>query len=267
MEIKLISPRGFCKGVTRAFSLLDEQLGKGKDVYVLHSIVHNKFLLDRYKKQGVIFVDDLNQVPKDAVLVVAPHGIDRKLFHECEKFNYVDTTCPFVFKIHKQVREFLANGIPTVLIGKQGHSEALGIVGQRLENDPDVYILSNIEDVKKLPKYPEIGCVIQTTLSQAKYMPLLDALQEKYSSVLLQNTICDATEKRQKAVIETEFNVLLVVGDTSSSNANELLKIGQKKGNSFMIINDNDVVAITAAASASEEIVEQVYKYLKDLYE
>ncbi len=277
MEIKLIEPRGFCTGVTRALKMLDEAICSKKDVYVLNDIVHNKYLLGQYENKGVHFVKSISDIPHDAKLVISPHGIDKQTFKICEEFDYVDTTCPFVERIHIDVNKMLEQNIPVVLIGKKGHIEANGIIGQRDDNLdlPEIYIVSSIDDVQRLPDFPKIGCVIQTTLSEFKYKPLLDGLKEKFPEVILQNTICRATQKRQSALFETDFDVLLVIGDKTSSNANELVRIGEKKcSRSFMIetiedmknipFNETDVIAITAAASASEIIVQEVYEYLQN---
>ena len=272
MKITLIEPRGFCFGVCRALEMLDSVLSQKP--YVLHDIIHNKQVVNRYKEKGVTFVDDLDDVPKGAHLVLSAHGVSRKIEAAAKKdFVVIDTTCPFVRKNHLWVQRLEAQNIPIILIGKSNHIEVVGTLGQ-LQNPKNAFVVSCVKDVDFLPVFSEVGAVIQTTFCFDTARQVIQALHKKYEKVFFQKGICNTSEERQAAVrvAAKTHQMILVVGDKSSSNARRLVDVAKNAGaDSILVETPDDLknvrfpdrVAITSAASAPEEIVEQVLSFLK----
>lgn len=273
MKITLIEPRGFCFGVCRALKMLDEQVQKRP--YVLHEIVHNKQIIKDYQAKGVTFIDDLSAVPDGAQLVLSAHGVAQSVEAQARaRFNVTDTTCPFVAKIHTWIRKLESQNIPVILIGKANHAEIVGSLGQ-LKHPEKAFIISDINDVQKLPDMPCVGIATQTTLSVRDTAHIIEAIKQRFDQVILQSGICLATQERQKAVENAAktHKMILVVGDEKSSNAKRLVETAKNAGAAALLIekvqdlqqvNLPDSVAITAAASAPETIVLQVYEALKN---
>ena len=274
MKVSLIEPRGFCFGVCRALKMLDAQLDK-KPV-VLHEIVHNKKIIQDYENKGVRFVENLDDIEDGTNVVLSAHGVGQRTEKIAkEKFNVTDTTCPFVMRIHRWVEKLESDNIPIVLIGKARHAEFIGTLG-RLKNLQNVFIVSTIKDVDRLPNMPCIGVAMQTTLGVDDTEQIILALKAKFKTVYLQNGICQATTERQNAVKEAckTHEMILVVGDTKSSNAKRLVEVAKASGvKSLLVETLTDVenikfpasVAITAAASAPESLVQAVYHYLNSV--
>ena len=274
MKVSFIEPRGFCFGVCRALKMLDAQLDK-KPV-VLHEIVHNKKIIQDYEKKGVRFVENLDGIENGTNVVLSAHGVGYEVERLAkEKFNIVDTTCPFVKRIHLWVEKLEKQRIPIVLIGKAGHAEIVGTLG-RLKNLQNVFIISVLEEVENLPSMPCIGIAMQTTLGVDDTKQIILALKKKFKKVHLQNGICQATTERQNAVKEAckAHEMILVAGDTKSSNAKRLVEVAEASGAKALLVETLDdiknaelpsSIAITAAASAPESLVQEIYSYLKRL--
>ena len=275
MKITLIEPRGFCFGVCRALDLLDSVLDK--QPIVLHEIVHNKQVVDGYKQKGVRFVECLDGIPESSCVVLSAHGgADSIRTLAQQKYQVIDTTCPFVLKNHLWVKKLEAQGVPIVLIGKKMHPEIQGTLGQ-LKNLNNVFVVSNVQEIEQLPDMPIIGVAMQTTLGVLDTAEMMNVLKNKYEKILFQNGICQATSERQQAVLNAvkTHRFILVVGDIKSSNANRLVDVAKQAGaKSFLIesitdiekINFSDSVAIMAAASAPESLVQEIYHYLMKKY-
>lgn len=272
MKVKLIEPRGFCFGVCRALKMLDELTPKHP--YVLHEIVHNKQILRNYKQKGVVFVENLDDVPVESHLVLSAHGVGKKIEETAkEKFIVTDTTCPFVKKNHLWIQKLESKGIPVILIGKTGHAEVVGMLGQLKQK---AFVVSNIEEVNSLPDFETIGVATQTTLSVDDTEQIISALHKKFKKILFQNGVCMATQERQKAVKEAALThkLIIVVGDKKSSNANRLVEVAKSAGADSILVETvedlkkmsfPDTVAITAAASAPEQIVAEIFDFLKNI--
>ena len=270
MKITLIEPRGFCFGVCRALKMLDALLPEHP--YVLHEIVHNKQIIRDYQQKGVCFVENMDQVPPHAHLVLSAHGVGSQTEKVArEKFVVTDTTCPFVKKNHLWIRALEAKNIPIILIGKPNHSEIVGMLGQLKQK---AFVISDKKEVAALPDFEKVGIATQTTLSMDDTEQIVLALRQKYKNILFQNGVCMATQERQTAVKEATktHRLIIVVGDKKSSNANRLVEVARSAGADSVLVETVDdlknmsfpnTVAITAAASAPEEIVQEIVDYLK----
>ena len=273
MKITLIEPRGFCFGVCRALEMLDKI--QQRPVYVLHEIVHNQAVVFKYKQRGFIFVDDLSFVPKGSTLVFSAHGVSKKIEEEARKknLNIIDTTCPFVKRVHNWVIQLEQDHRTIILIGKKNHAEIIGTAGQ-VKDTNKIFIVSNQEDVVQLPEFDKVGITTQTTLSQDETKNIIETIKQKYNNCLLQSGICQATTQRQKALKQACQNndTILVIGDKKSSNCMRLIEIARQNNRQVHLIEKasdvNDLklqgnIAITAAASAPEEIVQETFSLLQ----
>lgn len=276
IKTDLISPRGFCFGVERALKLLDEALAQANSVYVLHEIVHNTVLVNRYRQKGVRFVENLNDVPDGACLVFSAHGVSKQIKDSAERKGCccVDTTCPFVLRIHQWVMRLEKENCPIVLIGKKAHAETLGTLGQ-LTHPDKAFVVEDETEVDTLPPADKVGVAVQTTFNADKAKKIQEKIVQKYKTVLFQKGICSATQERQDAVKEAckTHETILVVGDQKSSNAKRLVEVAKEAGKeAFLIETPEDLkglkliepVGLTAASSASEDVVATVFRQLTE---
>ena len=205
LDLYLAGPRGFCAGVERAILMVQEAINKyGSPVYVRHEIVHNKFVVDNLKSEGAIFVEELSEIKnKDRPVIFSAHGVPKSVPKEAEKLNLIffDATCPLVSKIHREVENFERSELPVVLIGHHNHPEVIGTMGQI---NKKIYLVENIEDVKKLPfdRNQKIAYVTQTTLSIDDTSEIINEIKSRFKNVIepKKNDICYATTNRQEAV-------------------------------------------------------------------
>jgi 4-hydroxy-3-methylbut-2-enyl diphosphate reductase len=282
MRVILAQPRGFCAGVVRAIEIVERALQTfGPPVYVRHEIVHNRHVVDSLKAKGARFVEDLSEVPPQAVTIFSAHGVARAVEEEAERrgLNVIDATCPLVSKVHNQANRYVRDARRLVLIGHAGHPEVEGTMGRI---PVPVHLVQTEADVAKLdiPRDTPIAYVTQTTLSVDDTRGIIAALEAKYSDVVGPDTrdICYATQNRQSAVRELckLVDVLLVVGASNSSNSNRLCEIGADSGiPSYLIADGSELrpewvraastVGITAGASAPETLVENVIDALAEL--
>jgi len=283
MEIILANPRGFCAGVDRAISIVDRALELfSAPIYVRHEVVHNKFVVDGLKKRGVIFVDELDQVPDDNTVIFSAHGVSKAVRNEAKRrgLKVFDATCPLVTKVHMEVSRTSRRGVECILIGHAGHPEVEGTMGQYDSELGGIYLVESVADVEKLKvKNPEkLYFCSQTTLSVDDTSEVINALQEKFPLIEgpRKDDICYATQNRQDAVraIACQVELLLVVGAKNSSNSNRLRELAEKIGTkAFLIDGASDInpewlngierVGVTAGASAPDILVEQVIGELK----
>ncbi|UQY80378.1 4-hydroxy-3-methylbut-2-enyl diphosphate reductase [Candidatus Hepatincola sp. Av] len=275
LEIFLITPQGFCAGVSRALEIVEKCLQKyGKPLYVKHEIVHNKRVVEDLKKQGVIFVNELHEIPNNSTVIFSAHGVSRQIEIEAlaKNLNIIDATCPLVKKVHKKAIDLHEKKYQIILIGHTGHPEVVGTYGRVASN---IFLVTSIEDVKKLnlnPKEP-IGYITQTTLSIADTQDIVDAIKEKYPSVDEKSSknICYATENRQQAIkaLINNLDALLVVGSNNSSNSNRLKEIGLSHNKpSFLIDSPTEIpfdllhnvnkLGISAGASAPNVAIQEI---------
>ena len=277
LDIYLAGPRGFCAGVERAILMVQEAIKKyGEPVYVRHEIVHNKFVVDSLKKEGAIFVEELDEIKnKDRPVIFSAHGVPKSVPEKAKKLNllFFDATCPLVSKIHREVENFERKNLPVILVGHRNHPEVIGTMGQTHNK---IHLVEKIEDVKKLPfdRNASIAYVTQTTLSVDDTKDIIDAIKSKFINVTEpnKNDICYATTNRQKAVkeIAAKCDYFLVIGSPNSSNSLRLVEVAKNYGakNCILIENVNEVetsffnnavsIGITASASAPEALVKNV---------
>ena len=228
-EIHLISPRGFCAGVTRAIDVVNIALEKyGSPVYVKHEIVHNKSVIEELKLKGAVFIEDIKDVPQGAPLIFSAHGVSKLVVNEAneKKAITIDATCPLVTKVHVQAKKFSSQGYHIFLIGHRNHPEVEGTLGQI--DSSEITLIENTNDVSLLKtNFEKVAFVTQTTLSVDDTRDIIEALKRKFPKIIGPNKedICYATTNRQNAVkvIASKTKNLLVIGAPNSSNSNRLV--------------------------------------------
>ncbi|MFA9489300.1 MULTISPECIES: 4-hydroxy-3-methylbut-2-enyl diphosphate reductase [unclassified Mannheimia] len=285
MKVLLANPRGFCAGVDRAISIVELALEiHGAPIYVRHEVVHNKFVVDGLKAKGAIFVEELDEVPDDAIVIFSAHGVSQAVRQEAKSrgLKVFDATCPLVTKVHMQVARASKKGTKAILIGHEGHPEVIGTMGQYSNEEGGIYLVESVEDITNLPvsNSDELTFMTQTTLSIDDTIGVIDALKEKYPAIQgpRKNDICYATTNRQHAVRELaeQSQLVLVVGSKNSSNSNRLAELASRMGvMSKLIDGPQDIdpawlegvqtIGITAGASAPEVLVQSVISHLKTL--
>lgn len=285
MKILLANPRGFCAGVDRAISIVERALELfSPPIYVRHEVVHNRYVVQNLKDRGAVFVEELDQVPDESIVIFSAHGVSQAVRAEAKirGLKVFDATCPLVTKVHLQVTRASRKGIECILIGHAGHPEVEGTMGQYDNPEGGVHLVESPDDVAKLEvKDPDNLCfVTQTTLSMDDTADVIASLQQKYPAIEgpRKDDICYATQNRQDAVrnVAEEVELFIVVGSKNSSNSNRLRELAQKKGtNSYLVDNADDVdptwfngvqrVAVTAGASAPEVLVKQVVDAIADM--
>ncbi len=286
MQIKLANPRGFCAGVDRAIEIVERALELfGAPLYVKHEVVHNKFVVEDMIARGVIFIEDIDEVPDGVPCIFSAHGVSLEVRSQAKEKNLkvFDATCPLVTKVHFEVKKYSKEGCECILIGHQGHPEVEGTIGQfDASNGGNMYLVENVQDVIDLEvsQSERIAYVTQTTLSMDDTASVIDALREKYPKIKgpQKNDICYATQNRQDAVkqLAIEADIVLVVGSSNSSNSNRLKELAENCGCKSYLIDgpdniksdwffENCVVGLTAGASAPESIVDQVIECLVSL--
>ncbi len=283
-QIKLANPRGFCAGVDRAIDIVNRALDVfGAPIYVRHEVVHNKFVVDSLRERGAIFVEEIEQVPDDVILIFSAHGVSQAVRTQAldRGLQIFDATCPLVTKVHIEVTRYSREGCECVLIGHAGHPEVEGTMGQ-YDNSKggEIYLVEDEADVAALVvKNPDaLAYVTQTTLSMDDTAKVIDALRKKFPSISgpRKDDICYATTNRQDAVrqLALECDVVLVVGSPNSSNSNRLRELAERCGTQAYLIDGPDdidpewihnrnCIGITAGASAPEVLVKQVIEKLQ----
>ena len=285
MEILLANPRGFCAGVDRAIEIVEQAIVKfGAPIYVRHEVVHNRFVVDGLKHMGAVFVKELDEVPDGATVIFSAHGVSRAIREEAERrgLAVLDATCPLVTKVHMEVIRYVRAGRDVVLIGHRGHPEVEGTMGQFSKlSDAKIYLVESPDDVAGLAvKNPEtLAFVTQTTLSVDDTAEIIEALRKRFPALSgpRKEDICYATQNRQDAVksLVRQCNVILVVGSPNSSNSNPLREMAEKNGKTGHLVDgpddlqrewfsENDIVGVTAGASAPELLVRQVIDRLME---
>ena len=276
----LAQPRGFCAGVDRAIQIVQRALAIwGPPIYVRHEVVHNKFVVDGLREQGVIFIESLDDVPQGATLIYSAHGVSLKVQQEAQQrgFNILDATCPLVTKVHREVQRLNAQGYIIIMIGHRGHPEVEGTMGQV---DNRMFLVETLQDATTLEINTDqpLAYVSQTTLSMDETKEIIHALRARFPHIVGPNKddICYATQNRQEAVkrLSDHCDAIIVVGSANSSNSNRLREVAalrhipayQVDNASFMReewFHDKYNVGLTAGASAPEVLIQQVISQLK----
>ena len=280
-EILLAQPRGFCAGVDRAITIVNQALEQfGAPIYVRHEIVHNKYVVDDLRARGAIFIDDLEKVPKGATLVFSAHGVPPKVKEDAQArgFRVFDATCPLVTKVHVEVVKMYREGYYIVMIGHKGHPEVEGTMGQVKDR---ISLVQKVEDVEVLdiPLDVPIAYVTQTTLSIDETADIVTALKNKYPQIAQpkKQDICYATQNRQDAVklMAPQVQLVIVVGSPNSSNSNRLWELAEKLGVKAYMVDDPSQlnpewfvginrVGLTAGASAPEVLAQSIITRIKE---
>ena len=273
MDIVLANPRGFCAGVDRAIDIVNRALEVfGRPVYVRHEVVHNRHVVDDLRDRGAIFVDELAEVPDDAIVIFSAHGVSRAVQDEADGrgLKVFDATCPLVTKVHVEVTAFSRSGRECILIGHAGHPEVEGTMGRYdTSHGGAIYLVEDEAQVATLAvRDPSaLAYVTQTTLSVDDTAKVIDALRARFTDIQgpRKDDICYATQNRQDAVksLAEAVDLVLVVGSTNSSNSNRLRELAERCGASAYLIDDASMidpawladaqaVGVTAGASAPE---------------
>jgi 4-hydroxy-3-methylbut-2-enyl diphosphate reductase len=280
MKIILANPRGFCAGVNMAIESLERALALfGSPIYVYHEIVHNRPIVERFRARGVVFVDELAEVPVGGTLLYSAHGVSPVIRQHSTERNLraIDATCPLVTKVHNEAIRFAREGYTIFLVGHEGHDEVIGTMGEAPQN---IVLVEDEEDVEALtfPKDAKLAFLTQTTLSVDEAKIVIDALRKKYPQIVgpHKDDICYATQNRQEAVrdIVPEADVVLVLGSQNSSNSQRLAELARAVGKPAHLIDrvnelqdswfrQTDTVLITAGASAPEDHVQDCIEYLR----
>jgi 4-hydroxy-3-methylbut-2-enyl diphosphate reductase len=285
VKILLANPRGFCAGVDRAIDIVERAIELfGAPIYVRHEVVHNRFVVDRLRSMGALFVEELDEVPDDATVIFSAHGVSKAVQAEARRrgLRVFDATCPLVTKVHMEVSRFAREGREVILIGHEGHPEVEGTMGQFDDTQGGrIVLVEDVSDVETLEvRDPaRVGVVTQTTLSVDDTADVLDALKARFPTLMTprKEDICYATQNRQDAVksLVAKCDVVVVVGSQTSSNSNRLREIAEKAGiPGYLVDGPEDlerdwfdgkqVVGVTAGASAPELLVQRVVARLRE---
>jgi 4-hydroxy-3-methylbut-2-enyl diphosphate reductase len=287
MKILLANPRGFCAGVDRAIEIVEKVLDVfGAPIYVRHEVVHNRFVVERLRERGAVFVDDLAEVPDGQTVIFSAHGVSQAVRQEAEQrdLRVFDATCPLVTKVHLEVARHGREGNEVILIGHRGHPEVEGTMGQYRREEANgrggIHLVETVDDVARLDiRDPtHVAFVTQTTLSMDDTAVIIDALKARFPGIVgpKRNDICYATQNRQDAVkdLAHRCDLVLVVGSPNSSNSNRLKEIALKLGKPAYLIDGPDdirpewlsgvdTIGLTAGASAPEVLVGKVVERLE----
>ncbi|MCS6766911.1 MAG: 4-hydroxy-3-methylbut-2-enyl diphosphate reductase [Candidatus Protistobacter heckmanni] len=281
-ELLLAQPRGFCAGVDRAIEIVERALAQfGAPIYVRHEIVHNAYVVKDLRAKGVIFVDELEEVPAGATVIFSAHGVSKAVRGEAEGrgLNVFDATCPLVTKVHIEVSKMRTQDFQIIMIGHAGHPEVEGTMGQT--ND-GMMLVETVEDVAALQvRDPaKLAYVTQTTLSVDEARGIVDALKARFPAIHepKKQDICYATQNRQDAVkwMAPQVDMVIVVGSPNSSNSNRLRELAERLGVAAYMLDDPAQVkpewlagvrrvGLTASASTPEVLVQGVIARLKEL--
>ncbi len=285
MKIILANPRGFCAGVDRAIDIVERAIDLfGAPIHVRHEVVHNRFVVDRLRGLGAVFVEELDEVPDGATVIFSAHGVSKAVQEEARRrgLRVFDATCPLVTKVHMEVARFARDGREVILIGHEGHPEVEGTMGQfDAGMGGRISLVEDVADVARLDvRDPaRVGVVTQTTLSVDDTAGVLDALKSRFPTLTTprKEDICYATQNRQDAVktLVARCDVVIVVGSQTSSNSNRLREIAEKAGIPGYLVDGPDdlqrawfegreCVGVTAGASAPELLVQRVVGRLRE---
>ena len=284
MDVLLANPRGFCAGVDRAIDIVNRALEVfGRPIYVRHEVVHNRFVVEDLKTRGAVFVDELHEVPDDAIVIFSAHGVSKAVQQEAKGrgLRVFDATCPLVTKVHVEVAGFSSSGRECILIGHEGHPEVEGTMGQYdTSAGGTIYLVEDEQQARELVvRDPDhLAYVTQTTLSVDDTARVIDVLRERFPNIEgpRKDDICYATQNRQDAVkvLAEQADVVLVVGSPNSSNSNRLRELAERCGATAYLLDHAEMiepewiqsaksVGVTAGASAPETLVADVVSALE----
>ena len=282
LKVLIAEPHGFCVGVKRAVDILSKAVDEfGNEfgmIYCLHELVHNPFVVDDFRRKGVVFVESIEEVPDKSVVVFSAHGVSPKVRKRAEEKNLkvIDATCPLVELAHKKVRDYHTRGFSIIYVGKKGHVEVEGVLGES-----PLFVVSSVEDVDGLQVGDGFGskgvvCLTQTTLSVDDTAEIIQKLKQRFPDIVLDGGICNATQERQDAVkkLAKKCDLILVLGAKNSSNSNRLVEAAKSQGVDAHLILDKskldrdwlkdvDIVGITSGASCPEFLFDELVEDLE----
>lgn len=293
-DIVLVKPRGFCAGVDRAIEIVELAIQIYKnDIYVRHEIVHNHHVVNNFKKQGVKFIEDINEVPENAILIFSAHGTSPQVIKIAQEKNikFIDAVCPLVTKVHIEILSAMKLNKKILYIGHRDHQEVLSSMGystanydigcsktkdEQFNSDQSIYLIENLKDVVELKQnIGDLPCTVltQTTLSIDETEEIINEIKHHFSEVKLPNSgdICYATQNRQNAIKELAkvVDYILIIGSNNSSNTNRLVELARNLGTDCDLVPDPSIfsldkkyygktIGISAGASAPEFLVEEL---------
>ena len=285
MIIKKIEPQGFCGGVKRAIEItnnISSDSSTKRPIYMLGSLIHNAHIIDEFKSQGIILLDDklskeeMIDMVDDGTIIISAHGISPKLLKKAQDkgLNIVNTTCPYVELIHNKITDAINNNTEVLYIGTKSHPEVCGVLGI----SDKIHLITNLDDVNNLNiKSDKVYVTNQTTLSIYDIKNYYDLIKQKYPNAIIDNKICNATTIRQEAVYNQEIvDLCIIVGDKKSSNTKKLKEVSENRGiNTILIDSVNDLknydfkniksVSISSGASTPSYLVDEVIEYIKNI--
>lgn len=284
MEILLAAPRGFCAGVNMAVNSLELAIEHfGTPIYVYHEIVHNQFVVKSFENKGAIFVNSLDEVPEESIVLFSAHGVSPAIREHARqrKLNAIDATCPLVTKVHLEAIKYAKGGYTIILIGHDGHDEVIGTMGEAPEA---IILVEDTDEVEKLSfsQDTKLAYLTQTTLSVDDANKIISKLREKFPWIESppKEDICYATQNRQEAVglLGNDADVVLVIGSQNSSNSQRLRELGAEKGKRAYLVDGiddidpswlkpDDTVLLTAGASAPESVVQETIAWLEQKFD
>lgn len=274
MEILIGKNSGFCFGVKRAVEGVENEVKKYKKLNCLGEIVHNEVVVEKLKKLGVNFIDNIDEAQNNSVLAIRAHGVDENTYKEAKSksLEVIDYTCPKVKNIHEQIKAAYQDGYQIILVGKKTHPEVIGSKGYA----KDVIVIENIDEIEELPTFKKVFCIVQTTFSYSKYTEIENKLKEKYQDIKCVNSICPSTKNRQQECQElaSKVDFMIVIGGKNSSNTHKLYEVACKVNENSVIIQDeNDkkieecqkygIIGIMSGASTPDETINKVVEKIK----
>ena len=287
-QIKLANPRGFCAGVDRAIDIVNKALEiYGAPVYVKHEVVHNKVVVEDLRARGAIFIEEIDEIPDDSLVIFSAHGVSSEVEEstKARNLNFFDATCPLVTKVHMEVKKHAKANKDIILIGHEGHPEVEGTMGRHINaENSSIYLVQDEVDATNIQvkNSKSLALVTQTTLSVDETISIIEILKKRFPKIEIpkKDDICYATQNRQDAVkqLALESDYIIVVGSKNSSNSNRLKELAEKCGcksiliDEFSDLNLEDLqkfenIAITAGASAPESRVMEIAKSLENYFD
>ena len=281
-KLLLAKPRGFCAGVDRAIDVVEMALSLYQGpIYVRKEIVHNKHVIQSLASKGVIFVEEINEVPEGAVVIFSAHGVSPEVRTEAaaKRLTVIDATCPLVTKVHQEAIRFAQEGRSIILVGHEDHEEVVGTMGEAPRN---IRVVGSVADAQKIQvSDPDsVAVTTQTTLGVDDTREILDALKQRFPTLIApaSDDICYATQNRQTAIktLAKDTDLVLVIGSRNSSNSRRLKEVAESAGAHAYLIDDVseidphwldgvECVGVTAGASAPEHLVQEVVEYFKKM--
>ncbi|MDR0879712.1 MAG: 4-hydroxy-3-methylbut-2-enyl diphosphate reductase [Clostridioides sp.] len=278
MEVRISDNAGFCFGVKRAMKMAWNEVNEKENVYSLGPLIHNTQVVSKYEGMGLNTVNELESVPTGTHMIIRSHGVGESVYKESEQKNLdvIDTTCPFVKKIHNIVKEYKSRGYKIIVIGDKDHPEVIGINGWCGDSATIINTISELRDLD-LDKSKNYCVVAQTTLNSSLYNEITEELKNMGVDIILNDTICSATKERQESAkrLANEVDCMVVIGGRHSSNTQKLVKVCEGFVPTFAIetsaelddekLSEFSIVGVTAGASTPDWIIEEVIKHLENI--